>query len=477
VAKLPEGRLVVSDKRSTEFSTAFGRLIALYRSTPAAAKDAAPLLADAVRLVTMASLSIEAGIHRSGEYDTANLRSHLLRRQIELLTIAAGATADTLEALARALGGDGPLPDDPALGYEMVATLVPESVAHVMPSTKPTERAGLVLMGPADESVEDNELGSSGLGAEIAALTEAVAMARARGAWTEALHAAQALVRLASRAPELDRRTVSIMARRALSRPVLQGIIDFAVRAPEEQPRAAEVLQWRGVEAAELMVDVVRRTESPVPHRFLLDALARMPAAVPLLLPLLTSSHWHEVRHSAEVLGRLMQPEALPPLKTLLAHPDERVRAAALDALSRYPGAAAVEAMRSGLAHPNRSTRLEAARAIGRRGGGALAMPLLAALELEKDAPTWHAMLLALANIEAPEAAAALASVALTKRGLLSRGGFSPAQRLEVVAALAGAPTRAARTALARVAREADREVGAAARVALERAGTGAPGG
>jgi len=467
----------MADERVAKFAEMFGRLIAAYRAGTPSPRDAAALLGKLVWLVGTGPVAVEAGIFRSGEYDTANLRSHLLRRQVEVLTIAAGATADTLEALARALGGDGSLPEDPALGYEMVAALVPASVPYVKPSPQPTERAGLVLMGPADESAEDDEVGSSGLGAEITALTDAVATARARGAWTEALHAAQALVRLVTRAPELDRRTVAIMARRALSRPVLQGIIDFAVRAPEEQSRAAEVLQWRGVDAAELMVDVIRRTESPVPHRFLLDALGRMPAAVPLLLPLLASPHWHEVRHSAEVLGRLMQPEALAPLKTLLAHPDERVRAAALDALSRYPGAAAVEAMRSGLGHPNRSTRLEAARAIGRRGGGALAMPLLAALEHERDGATWHAMLLALANIEAPEAAAALASVALKKRGLLSRGGFSPAQRLDVVAALAASPTRASRTALTRVAREADREVAAAARAALERAGAALPGG
>jgi HEAT repeat protein len=127
--------------------------------------------------------------------------------------------------------------------------------------------------------------------------------------------------------------------------------------------------------------------------------------------------------------------------------------------------------MRHGLAHPSRGTRLEAARAIGRRGGGALAMPLLAALEIERDGPTWQAMLLALARIEAPEAAAALASMALKRRGMLSRGGFTHAQRMEVVSALAAAPTRAARQALARVAREGDRDVGAAARRALERPG------
>lgn len=460
------------DARVAKFVEQFGRLIAIYRGGPPATRDATALLSKIAWLVGTAPVTIEAGLFRSGEYDVANLRSHLLRRQVEVLTVRAGASAEALEALARALGGDAPLPDDRALGYEMVAQLVPDSKARAAPGPAPTpERPGLVLMGPTEESAEDDGIGSSGLGAEIAALTDAVASARARGAWTEALHAAQALVRLAARTPEMDRRTVAIMARRALARPVLQGIIDFAVRAPEEQPRAAEVLQWRGVDAAELMVDAIRRTESPVPHQFLLDALARMPAAVPLLLPLLKSPQWHEVRHAADILGRLMHPDALTPLTALLSHPDERVRVAALDALSRFAGVVAVEAMRHGLAHPSRGTRLEAARAIGRRGGGALAMPLLAALEIERDGPTWQAMLLALARIEAPEAAAALASMALKRRGMLSRGGFTHAQRMEVVSALAAAPTRAARQALARVAREGDRDVGAAARRALERPG------
>lgn len=462
----------VPDERVVAFATSFGRLIAAYRLAPAGGPGAPALVEEVVRLAARGPISIEAGVHRSGDYDTANLRSHLLRRQVEVLTIAAGADADVLERLARALGGDAPLPEDPAFGYEMVAHLVPDPPAR---SATPPQRGGIVLMGPNDEGEED-DLGASALGAEITALTAAVGSARARGAWTEALHAAQAMVRLAARAPESDRGTVAIMGWRALPRPVLQGIIDLALRATEEQARAAEVLQWRGIEAAELMLDVVRKTESPVPHRFLLDALGRMPVAIPLVLPLLKSGPWHEVRHATEILGRLIPPEALPALRALLDHPDERVRAAALDALSRYPGAAAVEAMRHGLAHPNRGTRLEAARAIGRRGGGALAMPILAALEQERDGPTWHAMLLALAQIEAPEAAAALASVALKKRGLLTRGGFSPAQRMEVITALAAARTVAARHALTRVAREADREVGAAARAALARQDAAPPG-
>ena len=111
----------------TAFVTAYGRLIAAYRAGTSGAAEAGPMLADVVRLVAATPVSVEAGLFRSGEYDIANLRSHLLRRQVEVLTIAAGAPAEALEALARALGGDAPLPEHPALGYEMVAQLIPNA--------------------------------------------------------------------------------------------------------------------------------------------------------------------------------------------------------------------------------------------------------------------------------------------------------------------------------------------------------------
>ena len=452
----------------TDFVTAYGRLIAAYRAGASGAAEAGLLLAEVVRLVAAAPVSVEAGLFRSGEYDIANLRSHLLRRQVEVLTIAAGAPAEALEALARALGGDAPLPEHPALGYEMVAQLIPNAWKPPSPAGAVADTPPLVLMGSHDFHGEDDRAPTA-FGAEVAALTAALGSARQRGAWTEALHAAQALVRLAGRVPEVDRRTVSITARRALSKPLLVGIIDHAVRTPEEQARAAEVLQWRGVEAAELMIEALRKTESPVPLRFLLDALGRMPEAVPVLVPLLRSPVWYEARHAAEALGRQMAPEALPGLRILLGHPEPRLRGAALEALSRYPAQFGSEALRQGLAHPSPETRQDAAGAIGRRGSGALAMPLLAALEAERDTATWRVMLKALARIEAPEAAAAMATLALRKRGFLSRGGLSLSERLEVVAALAASPTRAARQALTRLVREGEGEVGAAARGELDR--------
>ncbi len=450
------------------FIASFGRLIAAYRTGPAAASEAAALLAEASGMVSEAPVSVEAGLFRSGEYDTANLRSHLLRRQVEVLTVAAGTSADALEALARALGGEAPLPESPSLAYEMVTQLVPNLHGSPPRPADSAEAPPLVLMGSHHFPEEEDHVASA-FAAEIAALTAAIAEASAHGAWTDVLHEAQALVRLSGRVPEAERRTVAITVRRVLGRPLLRGIIEHAIRTPEEQARGAEVLQWRGAEAAELMIEAIRKTESPVPHQFLLDALARMPDAVPLLMPLLRSPYWHEARHAAEALGRQMAPAALPALKELLDHPEVRVRGAALESLSRYPAHHGTEALRLGLAHASPETRQDAARAIGRRGVGALAMPLLTALEGERDAATWSVMLRALGQIEAPEAAAAMSAIALRKRSFLSRRGFALGQRLEVVDVLAASPTRAARQALGRVSREAEGEVGAAARGELDR--------
>jgi len=447
---------------------AFGRLIAAYRTAPDGDARTAEYLAEATRLVSAAPARIEAGFIRSGEFDVANARSHLIRRQVEVLSIAAGTPAGALADLARALGGGAPLPELAGVEYEWVTAIVPVPAAAPAAPPRPAEPPPLILMRPVDFLAEDDRERSA-FDAEVDALTQAIGASQRRGNWTETLHAAQALVRLTARVPEADRRTVAITARRALGRAVLAGIIAHAVRTPEEQARAAEVLQWRGGEAAELMLETVRVTESPAPHQFLLDALGRMPEAVPLLLPMLGSPRWQEVRHAAEVLGRQLSAEARKPLRALLDSPEPRVRAAALDALSRYPGPVAVEALRKGLAHESPMTRRDAAEAIGRRGVGGLAAAVHAALEGEKDASAWRAMLAALAGLDAPEAAAGLAAVALRKRGLLSRGGFTLPQRLEAVAAAAASSSPAARQALARMAREGDGQVGAAARGALER--------
>ena len=94
-------------------------------------------------------------------------------------------------------------------------------------------------------------------------------------------------------------------------------------------------------------------------------------------------------------------------------------------------------------------------------------MPLLAALEVEKDPGAWEEVLQALAAIDAPEATQALVRIALTRKARLSFGGAHVRKQVTVVRALAEAGTAASRQALARIAAEGEGEVQRAAAAAL----------
>jgi HEAT repeat protein len=283
----------------------------------------------------------------------------------------------------------------------------------------------------------------------------------------EAIHAAQALVRLTPRFPEHEQRGHLIGMRRLFTRSLMEQFIGFAMRATEEQARVGEILHNAGPEGVELMVDQVRMAEAVGPRRFVHDVLATTPSALPMLLPLLGSAKWHEVRHSAELLGRLGLPEAIEPLRQVANHSDERVRKAVLEALGRFDSHAVIEPLRRGLADPAPVARVSAAHALSQRNSPGLALPILVALEAEKDPATWDAMVEALARIDSNEAVSALVGIALDKRPIFS-AGRPRSQRLEVVNALQKAKTATARRGLERIAVEADGAVRRAAAAAVD---------
>ena len=94
-------------------------------------------------------------------------------------------------------------------------------------------------------------------------------------------------------------------------------------------------------------------------------------------------------------------------------------------------------------------------------------MPLLVALEAERDQGAWEELLGAIAGIDAPEAAAALSRIALKSKGLFDLGGNLLRQQMLVVKTLAASNTAAAKQALARIAAEGEGEVREAAAQAL----------
>jgi HEAT repeat protein len=249
--------------------------------------------------------------------------------------------------------------------------------------------------------------------------------------------------------------------------------VEHALRDPADRARTVEVLRWSGADGVDVMLDAVCRSEVVGARRFLHDALGTMPEAYAAVAPLLASPAWHEVHHAAGIIGRMAHPDGLPRLRPLLAHPDPRVRSAAVHALAEYPPAAVADALHAALTHSTAGTRAAAADAIGGRRLAAFAMPIVAALEGERDGTAWRAMVGALAAIGTAESCAALAAAALARR-TLAGGGYSSGQRLEAVHALAHADTRHAAGALERVARDAGGAVAKAAADALARFDAGA---
>lgn len=301
---------------------------------------------------------------------------------------------------------------------------------------------------------------------EADAIARALREFAAQGRWMEAIHSGQALIQLIPRFPEHEQRGHIIALRRIFTRPLLEQFIAFAMRVTEEQGRVSEILRHSGTEGIEVMVDQVKQVEAVGPRRFVHDILATTPAALPMLLPLLSSPRWQDARHGAELLGRLGLPEAIESLRAATTHGDERVRKAAIEALGGFHTHTVIEPLRRALSDPAPLARASAAHALSRHSPG-LALPILVALESEKDPMAWEAIVVAIARIDSFEAVSGLVEIALDKRPLF-QAGRPRSQRLVVVEALRKAGTASARRGLERLAAEADAQLRRAAADAIE---------
>ncbi|HKU62121.1 MAG TPA: HEAT repeat domain-containing protein [Gemmatimonadales bacterium] len=479
------------------FIKRFGDLVTLLRVDPGndAAQDLA--LSAAAAAVQTGPIELEAGIAWAQIPDDMPLKARMLARQVDRIRIEAGADPDELQALARALAHDvTPLPGTPNITVELIRLLAPPeppppgparpdpdggaSLQHTVPDRRvPTERRqaeerrrqphgrfrGTERRRGADRRtsgerrlhlVRDQQ-------AQIARLRDALAWASRTEAWEEALHAAHGLARLAPRVPEVDRRMLGIETRRGLSRSTLEGIIELAEHDLALRASAAEVLRWVGLDAAEALLDRLRRGEALGVRVFVYDVLGGMPEAYRMVRPMLRSTDPRQVRHAAAIVARLGLPESVGLLAALVEHPDELVRAAALQALGDLHGVPVVLPLREGLRHSSARTRAAAAQAVSAWRGGELADLLIKAVKEERDRDTWQSMVAALGSIGSADACAALGEIALTGRSLLRRTGYSTGQRLAAVAALGLAGSAHGVATLQRLARDGDGAVGYAA--------------
>jgi len=476
------------DPRSA-FVKRFGDLVALLRVDPG--NDAAQELAltAAVAAVADHAIVVESGVERGTGGDDLTLPGRLRARHVDLMRVSAGAAPEELLRVARALSHDAiPVPSTRAVRMEMVPNIVPAGLALVggggnfNPARGENDRRcwrerrkwrvepwrGIERRKPDDRRVtgerrlrliKHNE-------ADISRLQDRVTRAVADGEWLDALETAHDLLDHAGRVPAPERRSFMIGLRRYLPRRAVEGLIELGLRDPTEQGRVADVLRASGLEGADAMVDAIRASLTVGTRKFVHRVLGEMPEAYPAVAPLLNSSASHEIRHAAGILGHMGRPEALPLLKRHLPHADASVRRAVLLALAAFPVPDTADAFAGALAHASPDTRAAAAEAIGLAHATAMAMPVVAALGVERDAPAWSAMVGALGLLATTESCAALAAVALARRRLIG-GGYSADRRLEAVQALAAVTAACRQPALERVAREGDGAVRLAASAAL----------
>ncbi|HEX6104762.1 MAG TPA: HEAT repeat domain-containing protein [Gemmatimonadales bacterium] len=480
------------DAKST-FVKRFGDLVTLFRVDPGndAAQELA--LAAAAAAVEERALEVEAGVEWASIPADMGLKARMLARQVDRLRISAGAHPAELQALARALAHDlTPVRSSPSIQVEFVRLLAPPGppgdgepdggpgggtpARPVRGAGAPPNRRRGVERRHGDDRRQARQLRWSelerrrgverratgerrlylvkDLRSEATRLLDALVQACRARAWDEVLHASFGLIHLAPRMPQAERRTYAIQVRRALPRSAVEALADLAERDYVSRDRAADVLGWIGLDAVEVALERLRRGEALGVRVFYYAVVAAVPGAFAQVRPMLRSHLLHEVRHGATLMARLRSPGALEELEPLLDHPDELVRTAVVHALGELHDAPVADAIRRALRHPSAHTRAAAAEAIATWRGGALALLIAAALQDETDRDAWQAMVGALGRIGSADACNALASVALTRRSILRRNGYTTGQRLAAVAALGLADTAHSHWTLERLARE-----------------------
>jgi HEAT repeat protein len=204
-------------------------------------------------------------------------------------------------------------------------------------------------------------------------------------------------------------------------------------------------------------------------RRSAFDALRHMTEGTDQLVHALEHREWFVVRNVAELLGELGIESAVPALARRLDHEDERVRKAVALALAKIGTRGAVEPLRRALHDPSPEVRMQVALGIGGQKSAALAMPLVVAMDEEKDETVLRELILALGRIASPDAVQALIKCSQPAGRIFGRK--SAALRLAAVEGLRLAATAAARGTLDGLTDDGDKQVREAARAAVSELG------
>jgi HEAT repeat protein len=299
---------------------------------------------------------------------------------------------------------------------------------------------------------------------KLAVLSRQVETALQADRIEEALRIVDGIIRLESQVPEGARRTYGIAVKRVLTKSLLQS---FAKLAGILQHRDAvlRVLARGGEDGVEILLDHLVKAPTIDERRNLFQAMSQIKQGEEQLTQLLGHHQWFVVRNVAELLGELGLDASIPALGRQLGHEDERVRGAVALALAKIGTSPAVEPLRRAMRDPSPAVRLQVALGVAGRKAGALAMPMVIAIEDEQDPEVARELMLGLGRIGSPDAVQALIKFAQPGGKLFGRKPTS--RRLSAVEALRVAATPAAIGTLQGLADDSDKDVRSAARAAL----------
>jgi HEAT repeat protein len=265
---------------------------------------------------------------------------------------------------------------------------------------------------------------------------------------------------------EEARRAFAIALRRSLTGDTLRRLVKYLLDELYAQDTLT-ILRRAGIEGTRIMVQHLIDAPSFAERKAYLKALREVEKGTEVVTGMLKHGEWFVVRNAADLVGDLRVAEAVPLLGEVTSHEDRRVRLSVALALAKIGTPETARYLRGPLKDPDPSIRLSVARSISGKGLAGLAMVLVTAAESEEDPDVMAEYYRALGRIGTPDAISALMEVAQAKGGLLSSRKGSP-RRQAATEGLGLAGTSAARAALEELAKDRDRDVREAARIALD---------
>jgi HEAT repeat protein len=316
------------------------------------------------------------------------------------------------------------------------------------------------LLAQLDQNPQSAQIGET-----LTVLNRQVESVLRQGKVEQAMQIVHTIVRIEQRVedPAL-RRQYGIALRRMITRQMLDGLGKM-VQVPHLEDAASMVLQRAGPDGVEVLLDLLTTSNTVNERRGVFNALVQMKEGQDQLIHMLGHPQWFVVRNVADLVGELGLEAAVPALTKQLDHTDERVRRQVALALAKIGTRSAAEPLRRVLRDISPEVRRQAALGVGGRKASALAMPLVVALEEEKDPEVVRELIFALGRIGSPDAVQALIKLAQPAGKFFGRKPSG--LRITAVEALRVAGTPAALGTLQSLVNDSDKQVRAAALQAL----------